>query len=83
MPNVRCFRYIVETCTAAGKIAGGFTRGGDPSSLLSHGFALVGLSGGRDERRRMRPPANPPPGTVARRVVLGSDVSGPPIDARL
>jgi 4-hydroxy-2-oxoheptanedioate aldolase len=39
-----CFRYIVETCTAAGKIAGGFTRGGDPSSLLSHGFALVGLS---------------------------------------
>jgi len=44
VPNVRCFRYIVETCTAAGKIAGGFTRGGDPSSLLSHGFALVGLS---------------------------------------
>ena len=39
-----CFRYIVDTCAAAGKIAGGFTRGGDPSSLLSHGFALVGLS---------------------------------------
>jgi 2-keto-3-deoxy-L-rhamnonate aldolase RhmA len=29
-----CFSYILETCTAAGKIAGGFTRGGDPSSLL-------------------------------------------------
>jgi 4-hydroxy-2-oxoheptanedioate aldolase len=39
-----CFKYIVETCTAAGKIAGGFTRGGDPSSLLSHGFAMVALS---------------------------------------
>ena len=39
-----CYSYIVETCTAAGKIAGGFTRGGDPSSLLSHGFAMVGLS---------------------------------------
>ena len=39
-----CFSYIVETCTAAGKIAGGFTRGGDPSSLLSHGFAMVALS---------------------------------------
>jgi 2-keto-3-deoxy-L-rhamnonate aldolase RhmA len=39
-----CFGYIVETCTAAGKIAGGFTRGGDPSSLLSHGFAMVALS---------------------------------------
>ena len=39
-----CYSYIVETCTAAGKISGGFTRGGDPSSLLSHGFAMVGLS---------------------------------------
>ena len=39
-----CFSYIVETCTAAGKIAGGFTRGGDPSSLLAHGFAMVSLS---------------------------------------
>ena len=39
-----CYSYIVETCTAAGKIAGGFTRGGDPSSLLSHGFAMVALS---------------------------------------
>jgi 4-hydroxy-2-oxoheptanedioate aldolase len=39
-----CFRYIVETCTAAGKIAGAFTRGGDPSSLLTHGFAMVALS---------------------------------------
>jgi 4-hydroxy-2-oxoheptanedioate aldolase len=39
-----CFSYIVKTCTAAGKIAGGFTRGGDPSSLLSHGFAMVALS---------------------------------------
>lgn len=39
-----CFRYIVDTCTAAGKIAGGFTRGGDPSSLLAHGFAMVALS---------------------------------------
>jgi HpcH/HpaI aldolase/citrate lyase family protein len=39
-----CYRHIVETCTAAGKIAGGFTRGGDPSTLLSHGFAMVGLS---------------------------------------
>lgn len=39
-----CYRYIVETCAAAGKIAGGFTRGGDPSTLLSHGFAMVGLS---------------------------------------
>jgi 2-keto-3-deoxy-L-rhamnonate aldolase RhmA len=39
-----CYSHIVESCTAAGKIAGGFTRGGDPSSLLSHGFAMVGLS---------------------------------------
>jgi hypothetical protein len=39
-----CFNYIVEACTAEGKIAGGFTRGGDPSSLLSHGFAMVALS---------------------------------------
>jgi 2-keto-3-deoxy-L-rhamnonate aldolase RhmA len=39
-----CFSYIVETCTATGKIAGGFTRGGDPSTLLSHGFAMVALS---------------------------------------
>ena len=39
-----CFKYIVETCAAAGKIAGGFTRGGDPSSLLTHGFSMVGLS---------------------------------------
>src|SRR5215468_3968492 len=39
-----CFSYILETCTAAGKIAGGFTRGGDPSTLLSHGFAMVALS---------------------------------------
>ena len=39
-----CFRYVIDTCTAAGKIAGGFTRGGDPSSLLSHGFAMVALS---------------------------------------
>jgi 4-hydroxy-2-oxoheptanedioate aldolase len=39
-----CYSYIVEICTAAGKITGGFTRGGDPSSLLSHGFAMVGLS---------------------------------------
>lgn len=39
-----CYTHIVETCGEAGKIAGGFTRGGDPSSLLSHGFAMVGLS---------------------------------------
>jgi 2-keto-3-deoxy-L-rhamnonate aldolase RhmA len=39
-----CYTHIVETCTEAGKIAGGFTRGGDPSSLLSHGFSMVGLS---------------------------------------
>jgi 2-keto-3-deoxy-L-rhamnonate aldolase RhmA len=39
-----CYTHIVDTCTAAGKISGGFTRGGDPSSLLSHGFAMVGLS---------------------------------------
>jgi 4-hydroxy-2-oxoheptanedioate aldolase len=39
-----CFRYIVETCAAAGKIAGGFTRDGNPSSLLSHGFRMVALS---------------------------------------
>jgi 2-keto-3-deoxy-L-rhamnonate aldolase RhmA len=39
-----CFSYILETCTAAGKIAGGFTRGGDPSSLLAHGFSMVALS---------------------------------------
>jgi 4-hydroxy-2-oxoheptanedioate aldolase len=39
-----CYSHIVDTCTAAGKISGGFTRGGDPSSLLSHGFAMVGLS---------------------------------------
>jgi 4-hydroxy-2-oxoheptanedioate aldolase len=39
-----CYEHIVKTCNAAGKIAGGFTRGGDPSSLLSHGFAMVGLS---------------------------------------
>jgi 2-keto-3-deoxy-L-rhamnonate aldolase RhmA len=39
-----CFSYILETCTAAGKIAGGFTRGGDPSTLLAHGFSMVALS---------------------------------------
>jgi 4-hydroxy-2-oxoheptanedioate aldolase len=39
-----CFRYILETVTAAGKIAGGFTRGGDPSTLLAHGFSMVALS---------------------------------------
>lgn len=39
-----CLRYILETCTAAGKIAGGFTRDGNPSSLLSHGFRMVALS---------------------------------------
>lgn len=39
-----CYKHIVQTCAAAGKIVGGFTRGGDPSSLLSHGFAMVGLS---------------------------------------
>ncbi len=39
-----CFGYILETCMAAGKIAGGFTRGGDPSTLLAHGFSLVALS---------------------------------------
>ncbi len=39
-----CFRYIVETCASAGKIAGGFTRDGNPSSLLSHGFRMVALS---------------------------------------
>ena len=39
-----CYSHIVDTCTAAGKISGGFTRGGDPSSLLAHGFAMVGLS---------------------------------------
>jgi hypothetical protein len=39
-----CFKYIVDTCTAAGKVAGGFTRGGDPSTLLAHGFAMVAIS---------------------------------------
>ena len=39
-----CIRYIQETCTAAGKIPGGFTRDGDPSSLLSQGFRMVALS---------------------------------------
>jgi hypothetical protein len=39
-----CFSYVLETCTAAGKIAGGFTRGGDPSTLLAHGFSMVALS---------------------------------------
>ena len=39
-----CYSYIVETCNAAGKIPGGFTRGGDPSTLLAHGFAMVALS---------------------------------------
>jgi 2-keto-3-deoxy-L-rhamnonate aldolase RhmA len=39
-----CYSYIVKICTEAGKISGGFTRGGDPSSLLSHGFSMVGLS---------------------------------------
>jgi 2-keto-3-deoxy-L-rhamnonate aldolase RhmA len=39
-----CYRYIVETCNATGKIAGGFTRGGDPSALLAHGFSMVALS---------------------------------------
>jgi hypothetical protein len=39
-----CFIYILETVTAAGKIAGGFTRGGDPSTLLAHGFSMVALS---------------------------------------
>lgn len=39
-----CFGYILETLTSAGKIAGGFTRGGDPSTLLAHGFSMVALS---------------------------------------
>ncbi len=39
-----CYTHIIDICTKSGKIAGGFTRGGDPSSLLSHGFAMVGLS---------------------------------------
>jgi 2-keto-3-deoxy-L-rhamnonate aldolase RhmA len=39
-----CFRHILETCARAGKITGGFTRDGDPSSLLSQGFAMVALS---------------------------------------
>lgn len=39
-----CFSHILETVTAAGKIAGGFTRGGDPSTLLAHGFSMVALS---------------------------------------
>ena len=39
-----CFRYILETSTHAGKIAGGFTRDGNPSSLLAHGFSMVALS---------------------------------------
>jgi 4-hydroxy-2-oxoheptanedioate aldolase len=39
-----CFRHILETCKTAGKIVGGFTRDGDPSSLLSMGFSMVGLS---------------------------------------
>jgi hypothetical protein len=39
-----CFRYIVKTCATAGKIAGGFTRDGNPSSLLSYGFRMVALS---------------------------------------
>jgi len=39
-----CFRHIVATCTAAGKIPGGFARGGDPSNMLAHGFTMVALS---------------------------------------
>lgn len=39
-----CLRYILETCRAAGTIPGGFTRDGDPSSLLSQGFRMVALS---------------------------------------
>ena len=39
-----CYKYIVDTVNKAGKVAGGFTRGGDPSALLKHGFAMVALS---------------------------------------
>jgi 2-keto-3-deoxy-L-rhamnonate aldolase RhmA len=39
-----CFRFVLETSTHAGKITGAFTRDGDPSSLLSQGFAMVALS---------------------------------------
>jgi len=36
-----CYHEIVQKAKAAGKIPGGFTRGGDPSMLLKHGFRTV------------------------------------------
>ena len=39
-----CFRYVLETCTRAGKISAAFTRDGDPSKLLAEGFSMVALS---------------------------------------
>jgi len=38
-----CYKYIVDTVNRAGKVTGGFTRGGDPSTLLQAGFAMVAL----------------------------------------
>tara|TARA_B110001452_G_scaffold213895_1_gene184693 strand:- start:276 stop:1076 length:801 start_codon:yes stop_codon:yes gene_type:complete len=35
------YHEIVEKVTKCGKIPGGFTRGGDPSMLLKHGFRTV------------------------------------------
>ena len=35
------YHEIVDKVTACGKIPGGFTRGGDPSMLLKHGFRTV------------------------------------------
>lgn len=43
-PEMRwALKHIVDTSVAAGKIAGGFTRGGDPSTLLAAGFSMVSL----------------------------------------
>mgnify|MGYP006148721183 FL=1 len=38
-----CYDFIVTTLRKHGKVAGGFTRGGDPSTLLRAGFSMVAL----------------------------------------
>ena len=38
-----CYDFIVTTLRRHGKVAGGFTRGGDPSTLLRAGFSMVAL----------------------------------------
>jgi len=68
------YKYVVDVVTKAGCVAGGFTRGGDPSTLLKHGFSMVALShDGIDlvagsevamTGAALFPPMNGPPGLV-------------------